>query len=806
MADNEIKHYIPAAYLPATIIAVRTSENRTQSEGDELIEYEYTEQVKGFVEEGETSTHARRAEIRATKDGIVGVIHVKKGDIISDGSKIVMEYKGCDHDIQHEGMCVECCKTVPKDSKSHVNMTHDATSLSVSRTEAKRLEQDTVDRLLKEGKLSLIVDLDQTLIHATVGAAIDEWVNAQGEMPKDIRMFPLPDSPTPYYIKLRPHLETFLKKVTSLYELHIYTMGTRNYAAAVANVIDPDGKFFSQRILSRDENSSMTQKTIERLFPCDTSMVVVIDDRADVWQYSPNLVKVHPYEYFVGAGDINAKHLPKQDATTNVASASPPKAAEPSSSTPETTTPKSDPSDPSPLSEVSPATEALPSADSSTTPSPNTPPSARPTKTEDGSKAKKPMAPVMDDNDNDLKHILEILETIHERFYDAREQFIQKESKRPADVKAIIHDTKRSVLKGVNILFSSVIPLGQAPERTDIWRQAHSFGAECSHDLNSRVTHVVAAKPGTAKVMRARQRKHIKIVRPEWLFHSVRKWQRQDESQFLLEGAIKPLPPSTTPPPPQTDGEEDTGLEEEEDQGGISEGMDENHRPLSIDKDEINEHLKSVNWDDMDKEVEDFVGDLDDTDFDSDTSTRSNPQSDASTDGNKSPLVNLKRARIPRRSGLGATVTYGSSDDEEEDNGSTAGDVHMSGLENRDDGTSSDDSGGDIDEESGSDAEDEDSAGGSDSDRPSRRRVKRPRHDTKKRGFGSPLGVGGDDEELDMDADDETTMDHTRTLAGSRSEREEEEEDEEGEEDDDDDFLNDLENDIDAQLNEDDEE
>lgn len=38
----------------------------------------------------------------------------------------------------------------------------------------------------------------------------------------------------------------------------------------------------------------MTQKTIERLFPCDTSMVVVIDDRADVWQYSPNLVKVHP--------------------------------------------------------------------------------------------------------------------------------------------------------------------------------------------------------------------------------------------------------------------------------------------------------------------------------------------------------------------------------------------------------------------------------------------------------------------------------------------------------------------------------
>jgi hypothetical protein len=40
-----------------------------------------------------------------------------------------------------------------------------------------------VDRLLNEGKLSLIVDLDQTLIHATVGPAIDEWINSQGGMP-----------------------------------------------------------------------------------------------------------------------------------------------------------------------------------------------------------------------------------------------------------------------------------------------------------------------------------------------------------------------------------------------------------------------------------------------------------------------------------------------------------------------------------------------------------------------------------------------------------------------------------------------
>jgi RNA polymerase II subunit A-like phosphatase len=41
----------------------------------------------------------------------------------------------------------------------------------------------------------------------------------------------------------------------------------------------------------------MTQKNIRRLFPCDDSMVVVIDDRADVWTWSPNLIKVHPCKY-----------------------------------------------------------------------------------------------------------------------------------------------------------------------------------------------------------------------------------------------------------------------------------------------------------------------------------------------------------------------------------------------------------------------------------------------------------------------------------------------------------------------------
>jgi RNA polymerase II subunit A C-terminal domain phosphatase len=56
----------------------------------------------------------------------------------------------------------------------------------------------------------------------------------------------------------------------------------------------------------------MARKSIERLFPVDQSTVAVIDDRGDVWGWQANLVKVMPYDFFVGIGDINSSFLPKQ--------------------------------------------------------------------------------------------------------------------------------------------------------------------------------------------------------------------------------------------------------------------------------------------------------------------------------------------------------------------------------------------------------------------------------------------------------------------------------------------------------------
>ena len=217
-------------------------------------------------------------------------------------------------------------------------MIHDNTALTVSEEEATRAEEEVKRRLLTSKRLSLVVDLDQTIIHATVDPTVAEWQrdpdNPNYEALKDVRAFQLVDDGpggrgTWYYIKLRPGLKEFLEQVSKLYELHIYTMGTRAYAQHIAELVDPDRKIFGDRILSRDESGSLVAKNLQRIFPVDTNMVVVIDDRGDVWNWNPNLIKVTQFSFFIGIGDINSSFLPKRSPK-----AKPP----PNSSTPESTT------------------------------------------------------------------------------------------------------------------------------------------------------------------------------------------------------------------------------------------------------------------------------------------------------------------------------------------------------------------------------------------------------------------------------------------------------------------------------------
>jgi RNA polymerase II subunit A-like phosphatase len=267
-------------------------------------------------------------------DGSIKSWKVTEGTVIDHDMAFVDVEETCPHSVQFAGLCAMCGKDMTETSwasisndteRAKINMIHDQNFLTVSEQEASRAEEELQRRLLKHRKLSLVVDLDQTIIHACIDPTVGEWQNdptsPNYEAVKDVRSFQLNDDGPRglalgcwYYIKMRPGLKEFLSKISELYELHVYTMGTRAYALNIAKIVDPDKKLFGDRIISRDENGSMTAKSLARLFPVDTKMVVIIDDRADVWPKNrPNLIKVHPYDFFLGIGDINSSFLPKRE-------------------------------------------------------------------------------------------------------------------------------------------------------------------------------------------------------------------------------------------------------------------------------------------------------------------------------------------------------------------------------------------------------------------------------------------------------------------------------------------------------------
>lgn len=156
---------------------------------------------------------------------------------------------------------------------------------------------------------------------------------------------------------------------------------------------------------------------------------------------------------------------------------------------------------------------------------------------------------------------------------------------------------------GVHILFSSVIPLDTQPETTEIWRMAHTFGARCSTELNSEVTHVVSAKRGTVKVDAARRRGGIKIVWLAWFMDSVALWQRQDETHYFLEEPTSPGAPAPAPASSPTSSSQQVSSEPEPDTDEWD--VEPGEPPGTL---ELNE----INWDDINDEVEAAMNESDD--------------------------------------------------------------------------------------------------------------------------------------------------------------------------------------------------
>ncbi|KAI9702165.1 MAG: Carboxy-terminal domain (CTD) phosphatase [Bogoriella megaspora] len=327
----------PWFHYPIKITKLLVDQNGQVERNQKLFAYEYPLNVTKLDDFGDehAAVDIRETDFESEIPGKVVNWLVSVGESIPSAEIAMVEIEEpCRHEIQFGGLCAQCGQdmseisynqTRPDTERATVNMFHGNTALLVSPAEASRSEEDAKRRLLSQKKLSLVVDLDQTIIHATVDPTVAEWqrdnTNPNYDAVKDVRAFQLADDGPGqrqacwYYIKMRPGLDTFFEEIGKMFECHIYTMGTRAYALNIAKIVDPDRKIFGDRILSRDESGSLVAKNLQRLFPVDTKMVVIMDDRADVWKWSENLIRLPAYDFFIGIGDINASFLPKrQDA------------------------------------------------------------------------------------------------------------------------------------------------------------------------------------------------------------------------------------------------------------------------------------------------------------------------------------------------------------------------------------------------------------------------------------------------------------------------------------------------------------
>lgn len=591
---------------------------------------------------------------------------IRPGDVITRDRPAVVVDEACQHPVQIAGLCALCGKDMTEidwsteraeTERAPINMTHDQVGLTVSRQQALKVELELQRRLLEQRKLSLVVDLDQTVIHACIDPTVGEWqkdpTNPNHEAVKDVQSFQLNDdgprgvaSGCSYYIKMRPGLREFLEHISTMYELHVYTMGTRAYATNIAKIIDPDQKLFGNRVISRDENGSMTAKSLQRLFPASTNMVVIIDDRADVWPKNrPNLIKVVPYDFFKGVGDINSSFLPKREDQLT------PDKPEPNGKAPAAVSGKSDEAPKvSPLEGLAgmssgedaallrlqqeeqertlekqlqdrPLLHMQEKLDKEEDGPEKTGDDNQAPENSEGPSATPPQHrhQVLFDDDRELKYLDEHLTTLHSRYYELCSSQSPTSTSIP-DVGAVLDELKSEVLRGTRIVLSGLVPLGVDVYRSEIGLQVLSFGADLRTRIEPDVTHLVisSSRPRTQKVRQAARLETIKIVNQDWLQDSISQWEELDETPYLVDvhpadrggGGRLVIPAQQIPlagdiRPEEGEADEDDSAEEE-----VENPIEDLRSPI--------EDLKGFDFDKVDEELAEFLADGTDDDSEGD--------------------------------------------------------------------------------------------------------------------------------------------------------------------------------------------
>ncbi|KAJ6791980.1 CTD small phosphatase-like protein 2 isoform X1 [Iris pallida] len=139
---------------------------------------------------------------------------------------------------------------------------------------------DIPKETVKRKPITLVLDLDETLVHST----LEHCDDADFTFPVFFNM-----KNHTVYVRRRPHLQTFLERVAEMFEVVIFTASQSIYAEQLLDILDPEKNLISHRLYRESctfSNGNCTKDLT--VLGLDLAKVAIVDNTPQVFQLQVN--------------------------------------------------------------------------------------------------------------------------------------------------------------------------------------------------------------------------------------------------------------------------------------------------------------------------------------------------------------------------------------------------------------------------------------------------------------------------------------------------------------------------------------
>lgn len=168
----------------------------------------------------------------------------------------------------------------------------------------------------KVDKFNIVIDLDRTLIDSILKSELKIPIKNYSFRIEEIQ-WPFKGVIYEYIVAIRPGIDEFLQKLSSFSTLWLYTSAIVEYAECVLKIIDPEGKYFSNRILgsaclAETKAPKSLSRLIEKFPELDKSVCCILDDNIGVWvEDQDKLIPTMAFSPFKTYGKSKFTYHPK---------------------------------------------------------------------------------------------------------------------------------------------------------------------------------------------------------------------------------------------------------------------------------------------------------------------------------------------------------------------------------------------------------------------------------------------------------------------------------------------------------------